>query len=80
MIEHWILRGLIRFRRALFFAALFADFAAGLCRERLNTLHRHPEVLALLGEPRRMEASAVVASRFVADPSRLAAARRAPSG
>jgi hypothetical protein len=29
MIEHWILRDLIRFRRALFVAALFADFVAG---------------------------------------------------
>jgi hypothetical protein len=34
MIEHWILRGLFRFRRVLFFAALFADFVAGLCREQ----------------------------------------------
>jgi hypothetical protein len=38
MIEHWILRGLLRFRRALFFAALFADFVAGLCREQLLTV------------------------------------------
>jgi hypothetical protein len=33
MIEHWILRDLSRFRRALSFAALFADFVASLCRE-----------------------------------------------
>jgi hypothetical protein len=60
MIEHWILRGPIRLRRALSFAALFADFVAGSCRERLNTLHRHPEVLAVFGEPRRMATSAVL--------------------
>jgi hypothetical protein len=34
MIEHWILRDLSRFRRALFVAALFADFVAGLRREQ----------------------------------------------
>jgi hypothetical protein len=47
MIEHWILRDLSRFRRALFFAALFADFMAGLCREHLNTLLRHPRATAV---------------------------------
>jgi hypothetical protein len=47
MIEHWIFRGLIRFRRALSFAALFADFVAGLC-QRFNTLHRRPEEPRLL--------------------------------
>jgi hypothetical protein len=59
MIEHWILRGLV-VRCASFFAALFADFVAGLCREHLNTLHRHPEVLAVFGEPRRMATNAVL--------------------
>jgi hypothetical protein len=68
MIEHWILRGPIRFRRDLFFAALFADFVAGSCRERFNTLLRHPEGRALA---RRLEGWPRALSP-VADPSRLA--------
>jgi hypothetical protein len=74
MIEHWIFRGLSRFRRVLFFAALFAVFVAGLRRKHLNTLLRHPEGRALA---RRLEGWPRALSP-VADPSRLAALRRAP--
>jgi hypothetical protein len=36
MIEHWILRDLSRFGRALFFAALFGDFVAATSASRDN--------------------------------------------
>jgi hypothetical protein len=54
MIEHWIRRDLSRFRRALFFAALFADFVP----RALKTLDRHPEEPRPSAASRRMAAGA----------------------
>jgi hypothetical protein len=71
MIEHWIFRGLIGFRRALSLAALFADFVAGKCGEHINTLH---VILRSRALARRLEGWPRALSP-VADPSRLAAAR-----